>query len=117
MADQVRMEYTRQERLGLGVLATFGLVGVNGVFFYAALFEPGTVRATLENPLAAAFVAEALVLAGALAYLLARWKVSRVHWIWFVVLSLAGSIAFALPVVLLVSSRRAGPGQETSSRT
>lgn len=47
------------------------------------------------------FIVEALVLVGVFAYLFKRWGVSRLGWGWFVFLSLLGSIAFAIPVVLL----------------
>jgi len=93
--------YTARERFWLGVLALVGVVGVNGVFLWAALGQPQALRAAFTNPVAAAFMAEALVLVGFLAYLLDRWRVSRLHWAWFVALSLLGSIVFALPAVLL----------------
>lgn len=41
-----------------------------------------------------------------LAYLLARWKVSRLTWPWFVVLAVLGSMAFALPAAVLWPGRR-----------
>ena len=47
------------------------------------------------------FILEAMVLVGVIAYLLSKWGVSRMSWQWFVILALLGSIAFALPVVLL----------------
>ncbi|MGB7219273.1 MAG: hypothetical protein WBD07_10740 [Vicinamibacterales bacterium] len=103
------MEYTGRERFWLTVLAACGFLGINGVFLYSVLRQPDVMAATMANPVATAFVVEALVLTGVLAYLLARWKVSRVHWAWFVVLSLIGSIAFALPAVLLVTWRHDRP--------
>ena len=47
------------------------------------------------------FIIEALLLVWVFAYLLRKWEVSRLHPAWFVILSLIGSIAFALPVALL----------------
>lgn len=93
-------EYGRAERWALVLVAVAGLVGMNGAFVYG-LMQPELVRATLDNPLALAFVVEALVLLPVLAYLLAKWEVARLSWRWFVGLSLLGSMAFALPVVLL----------------
>ena len=58
----------------------------------------------MSNPVAAVFIIEALVLMGVFAYLLEKWSVTRLHWGWFVALSLAGGMAFALPVVLLWGS-------------
>ena len=96
-----RVTYSAGERVWLWLLAGVGFAAINGAFFYAVIFQPATIHATLANPLAAAFVVEALLLAAALGYLLRKWGVSRLHWTWFLALSLVGSIAFALPVALL----------------
>jgi hypothetical protein len=108
MTGREPVGYTARERVWLTVLATFGLLGANGAFLYGVVRQPDAIAETLANPIAAAFVVEALVLTGVLAYLLSRWKVTRVHWAWFVLLSLVGSLAFALPAVLLMSGRRGG---------
>ena len=101
------MEYTARERLGLALTAVVGFAGLNGVFVWALLSDPEMAMAAFRNPVAAAFIVEAFLLVAVLAYLLGRWKVSNVHWAWFVLLSIAGGIAFSLPVVLLWSERRA----------
>ena len=101
--------YSARERIWLTVLAVAGAAGLNGVFVWAVLARPDALTSALTNPVAAAFIVEAFVLVGALAYLLARWRVSTVHWAWFVVLSLLGGIAFALPAVLLWSTRDSSP--------
>jgi len=97
----VSREYTGGERFGLWVVAGLGFVGVNGAFVYGLLARPDALAAALRNPLAAAFMVEALVLVALLAYLLEKWNLSRLHWGWFVALSILGSLAFALPVALL----------------
>jgi len=94
------VEYQRLERLLLWALAVLGFLGVNGVFLYG-LLRPTVFDEALGNPIALAFMIEAMLLMGAFAYLLTKWRVSRLSWIWFVVLSLLGSMAFALPIVLL----------------
>lgn len=93
--------YTLRERFWLWMLCLFGFVAANGVFVYGLLLQPDALAAAMANPIAAAFIIEALVLVGVFAYLLRKWGVSRLSWGWFVVLSLLGSMAFALPVVLL----------------
>jgi uncharacterized membrane protein YhaH (DUF805 family) len=98
------VDYTRRERFWLWMLAAFGFSAVNGAFLYG-LLQPGALQEAMGNPLALAFMGEALLLMGTLAYLLAKWKVSSRSWVWFVFLSLVGSMAFALPVVLLWPSR------------
>jgi hypothetical protein len=47
------------------------------------------------------FVVEALLLTGVLAYLLVKWQVTKLSRGWFVLLSLVGSLAFAIPVAVL----------------
>lgn len=96
--------YSARERFWLWVLAIFGVVGLNGAFLYGLVFQPNALRAAWANPVAAAFMIEAFVLVGVLAYLLRRWRLARLHWGWFVVLSLIGGIAFALPIALLRSN-------------
>jgi len=95
------VDYTRGERLWLWALAAFGLLGVNGVFLWTLLARPEIMREALANPITLAYSAEALALVAALAWLFRKWGVSRVSWGWFVVLSLVGSLAFAIPVALL----------------
>lgn len=106
----IKQEYSRAERAALIALGVFGFVAINGTFIYSLRFQPRALDEAMANPLSAAFMVEALVLAGALAYLLRKWGVSRVSWVWFVVLSLVGSIAFALPVALLWPRDKWQPG-------
>ena len=102
-------EYSPTERFWLAVLAVFGFVAVNGAFFYGLIAQPGSLKAALTNPISLAFLVEALLMLAALAYLLGKWGVTRLSWAWFLFLSLVGSMAFALPVVLLWRGRRSPP--------
>jgi hypothetical protein len=99
------IEYSAGERFWLAALGVFGFLAVNGAFFYGLLFKSDALSTALANPLALAFIAEALVLVGVFAYLFERWGVSRLGWKWFVFLSLLGSMAFAIPIVLLFPRR------------
>ena len=101
------VEYTRAERFWLWALAAFGVLGVNGAFLWSLANRPDAMREALANPLAAAFVVEAMVLVFVLAWLFRKWGVSRLGWGWFVLLSFLGSLAFAIPVVLLFPQRSA----------
>ena len=104
----MEIEYQRSERLVLWSLAVIGFVVVNGAFLYG-IFRPGALQEAMANPVALAFMIEAALLMGALAYLLTRWRVNRLSWVWFVLLSLLGSMAFALPIVLLWPRKAGGP--------
>jgi uncharacterized membrane protein YhaH (DUF805 family) len=94
-------QYSDRERFWLTALAVVSLFAINGVFLYAVFFRPDQLRLAMTNPVALAFIVEALLLTGALAYLLRRWRVAHLSAGWFIVLALAGGLAFALPVVLL----------------
>jgi hypothetical protein len=96
-----QVEYSDRERYWLWCLSVFGFLAVNGAFIYGFLIQPNAMVNAFTNPIAAAFIIEAFVLMGTFAYLLTKWGVGRLHWGWFVFLSLLGSIAFALPIVLL----------------
>ena len=100
--------YTARERFALWLLGAGGLVGLNGAFVYGLIVSPGSLRAALSNPVAVAFILEALALVVVLAYLLGKWGLLRIRWGWFVVLSLLGGLAFALPVALLWRQPRDG---------
>ena len=106
------MEYSRAERFCLILLGAVGLIGINGMFLWSLYARPDAIEAALANPLALAFVVEAMLLVVALAWLFRKWGLTRLGWGWFVVLSLAGSLAFAIPVALLLPRR--GPGRTQS---
>ena len=102
---QHAIDYTATEQFWLAALGVFGFLAVNGAFAYGLLLQSDALTAALTNPLAAAFIVEAMVLVWVFAYLFERWGMSRLGWGWFVLLSLLGSMAFAIPVVLLFPRR------------
>jgi hypothetical protein len=99
--------YSAQERFWLWAVALVTGIGLNGVFLYATGADPRALETALTNPISAAFIVEALILTVVLAYLLPKWGVSRVSGKAFVILCLAGGVAFALPVALLWRAKSA----------
>ena len=99
------MEYSRAERLWLMVLGAVGLFGINGVFLWSLSARPGALDDALSNPLALAFVVEAMLLVVTLAGLLRRWGLTRLGGGWFVLRAVLGSLVFAIPVALLFPRR------------
>jgi len=95
-----RSSYSRRERFWLWLLAGVGLSGINGAFLLG-LTTPGALAQALSNPVSLAFIVEAFLMVGLLAYLMWKWDVARLTWPWFVALSLVGGLAFAVPVVIL----------------
>src|SRR5687767_13837857 len=100
-----KTNYSNAERFWLSLAGAVSLLGLNVAFLYGVFAAPGALQAALKNPIALAFMLEAFLLVALLAYLLKKWEVTRLSWPMFVLLSLAGGIAFALPVVLLWRSR------------
>ena len=72
----MRIVYSGRERLWLSALALFTFFGINGAFVYGLLHRD-VLQAALANPLALAFILEALLLVGVLAYLLRKWDVAE----------------------------------------
>jgi predicted Na+-dependent transporter len=105
------MTFTPAERLWLGVVGLVGLVGLNGLFVYGLLQRRGALVEALRNPIALAFIVEAFVVMGLLAWLFAKWQRNRLGWGWFVALCLVGGLAFGIPAVLLAPGAKRGPGQ------
>jgi hypothetical protein len=100
---------SRGERLALVALAIVGGAGLNGVFLYVVFARPDLLERALGDPIAWALMIEALLVTGLLAWTFVRLRGSRLAWGWFVVLSLAGGLAFGIPVALLVGDRRTAP--------
>ena len=100
------INYSNRERIFLWSICVFGFFVINISFIYGILFQFDTMIDALKNPISLAFMVETLLLLVVLAYLLTKWSVLKLHWGWFVFLSLFGSMAFALPVVLLWSRKR-----------
>jgi hypothetical protein len=104
MSEQIQL--TPRERRVLWVLSVLGLLGPNGVFVYCAVFRWHDLPEAMRNPVAAAFIFEAFVVMGLLAWLVRRFRIGVLPWAVFVLLSLVGGLAFSIPVFLLWRSRR-----------
>jgi len=99
---QAHSGLSAREQFVLIGIATAGGLGLNGVFLYVVFLRRDLLDRALSDPIAWALMIEALVVTGLLAWLFARRRVSRLEPVWFWVLSLAGGLAFSIPVALLV---------------
>ena len=89
----------------LPLLALFGLVVPNGLFLYWLFYEYDGLVRVLQNKLAIAFIVDAFLTMGLLAYSFAKNPPGRVGWHWFVVLSLLGGLGFSLPLYWWLNKR------------
>ncbi len=87
------------------LVSLVGFIVPNGVFLWAALTDADAIRAALSNPIAFAFFLEAVLLMGLFAWLIHR-SGRRPGWLAFIVMSLAGSLAFSVPAWIWLNSRR-----------
>jgi hypothetical protein len=93
------------ERRGLMLFAAFGMVAVNGAFVWSVLAEGDLLGEAMRNPVAMAFIIEAFALVFLAGWLLRRQGMTRVTIPQFFLLSMVGSLAFSLPVALLLPPR------------
>lgn len=94
-------------------IALFGLLVPNGLFVYWLVVEFDTVQAVLDNHLAVAFILDAFLALGVLAYLFAIKPPGPIRWPWFVLLSLVGGLGFSIPFYLWLNRRRTETRTET----
>jgi hypothetical protein len=82
------------------VCAIVGFLGVNLPFLYYMLFDKLVYNTAMMNGVALIFIVEAMLLMLFFAFLVARLGWKRPGWLWFIVLSLVGSMAFSVPLML-----------------
>ena len=92
------------------ILAILALVGPNGLYVYYAITAPELNQAALRNPIALAFMIEAMMLLGVF-----LWQVYRLTRSWiqvslYLILSFVGSLAFSLPLFIYRQSKHGTPG-------
>src|SRR5262249_5521140 len=99
--------FTRTQEKFLIALALGGLVVPNGLFVYYSLFAPPVLRAAFANPVVLVFMLEAFLLMILFAWLIHRGGVRCPGWLAFTVMSLAGSMAFSVPLFVYLANRKA----------
>ncbi|MDQ8204367.1 hypothetical protein [Pelagicoccus sp. SDUM812003] len=99
------LEKLKTIRPALLALAILGFLGINVPFLYFALFRPDVYAESMGNGIALVFMGEAFLLMLFFAYLIARFGWRKPGWVFFVVMSLLGSMAFSIPFQLYLMSR------------
>ena len=89
------------------LIALFGLLVPNGLFLYWLFYEYDGLANVIQNKLAVAFILDAFLSLGLIAYYLARRPSGRIKWYWFVVLSLLGGLGFSIPFYWWLNERKA----------
>ena len=87
----------REERVLLAI-ALFGLIVPNNLFVYWLLHDFAGWDSVVHDRLALAFILDAFLALGVLAYFFAVRPIGPVKWYWFVGLSVLGGLGFSLPL-------------------
>lgn len=92
-------------RASLLIFALVALIGPNGMFLYYAFSEPSLMQEANANPIALAFMIEAMMLL--VLFLAYVWSKSRsvARVVWYLMLTFIGSLAFSFAVYLYVHSK------------
>lgn len=104
----MNLEKLRPLRPFFLVAAIVGFALVNGAFLYYAFIDHETYEAAMSNGLALVFMGEAFLLMFFFAFLIARLGLKRPGWVFFIAMSLIGSMAFSIPLQLYLWLRPKG---------
>jgi hypothetical protein len=85
--------------------AVFGLLVPNGLFIHWVVKDFHGIQPILQNHLALAFILDAFLALGILSIYFAFRPIGKVHWAWFLILSLAGGLGFSLPFYWWLNTR------------
>lgn len=87
------------------IAAIAGFCVINIPFLYFSLFDRETYAAAMENGIAQVFMGEAFLLMLFIAFIIWKLEIRRPGWLFFIAMSLLGSMAFSIPFQLYLMSR------------
>ncbi|WOO41638.1 hypothetical protein [Rubellicoccus peritrichatus] len=101
----MNLEKLEQIRPLLLVAAIFGFLAINCPFLYFAFIEKEAYAEAMSNGIALVFMGEAFLLMIFFAFVIAKSGTKKPGWIFFIVMSILGSLAFSVPLQLYLMSR------------
>jgi hypothetical protein len=103
--ENMNYEKIRPLRPYFLIAAIIGFLTINGPFLYYALIDTDTYAAAMKNGMALLFIGEAFFLMIFLAIVIAKIGWKSPGWIFFVAMSILGSLAFSIPLQLYLVTR------------
>ncbi len=100
------MSLTPMERMSLGAVAAFGMLGPNAVFVYYALARRAEFMAAMRHPVGLSLLVDAMIAMALMAWAIAKYGKLRHGWQSFVGLSLLGGLVFSIPAFVLINADR-----------
>jgi len=99
------MNLTNKTKLILLFVSISALLGPNGIYIYSAIAKPELNLQALRNPIALAFIIEAMILLGLFLWYVFKQTKSWSKVLIYLVLSFVGSLAFSLPLFLYINNK------------
>ena len=90
------------------IASILGFLLINVPFLYYFFMEKAIYDAAISNAVALVFIAEAFLLLAFFAFLIAKLGWNRPGWILFIVFSILGGLAFSVPFMLYLHTRKEG---------
>ncbi len=94
------------------IAAIIGFFAINVPFLYYAILDKDTYAEAMGNGTALVFIGEAFLLMFFFAFLIFKLGWKRPGWVFFIVMSLLGSMAFSIPLQLYLMSKSDDTEQE-----
>ena len=99
-----KIQLGRPTRLILLLTAVIAALGPNGLYLYTLFTDPDQNNQALANPVAQAFMIEAMMLLTLFLYYVYRRTSSALQVLLYLVLAFLGSLAFSFPIFLYLQS-------------
>ena len=87
-------------------IAILALLGPNALYLYACFTNPSSNIEALSNPVALAFMVEAMMLLAVFLYYVYLKTKSYKQVFYYLVLAFAGSLAFSFPLFMYIQHRK-----------
>ena len=87
-------------------ISIIGFLTINLPFLYYALIARDVYAEALNNKMALLFMAEAFALMFFFAFMIHKMKLEKPGWVFFIAMSILGSLAFSIPFQLYLMARR-----------
>lgn len=87
------------------VIAILGFMVVNGTFLYFTFVKGETFIEAFSTGIASIFIAEAFLLMFFFAFLIAKLGWKKPGWLFFIAMSLLGSLAFSIPLQIYLNTK------------
>ena len=102
----MNIQLSQPARIVLLLVAILAAIGPNALYLFAVITDPGLNQQAMQNPVALAFMIEAMMLLALFLWFVYHRTRSFVQVLVYFVLTFLGSLAFSFPLFLFLQSKR-----------